>query len=148
VAPCAALVALLLLLLLLLLVLVLLLLVLLLLLLLLLQEFVSHCAPDDPTDLQPSKLTCSQLRDHLRALNLDTCGTKPQLVARLSAAKTWMAGAGTAAAAGGGDGASMSAAAAAAVADSDTEVLVIGSDSGDEVDKAEEALAAALSGES
>jgi hypothetical protein len=110
---------------------------------------VSHCAPDDPTDLQPSKLTCSQLRDHLRALNLDTRGTKPQLVARLSAAQTWMAGAGTAAAAGGGgDAPTTAAAAAAAGADSDTEVLVLGSDSGDEVDRAEQALAAALSGES
>jgi hypothetical protein len=102
-----------------------------------LQEFVSHCAPDDPTDLLPSKMTCQQLRTHLKALNLDTRGNKSQLVARLEAAKTWMVGS-----------VDTSPAAAAGGADSDTEVLVVedSSESGDELDKAEDALAERLSG--
>lgn len=109
-----------------------------------LQEFVSHCAPDDPTDLQPSKMTCQQLRTHLTALNLDTRGNKPQLVARLQAAKTWMAGLADT----GPAPAAAAAAAAGGGADSDTEMVVIGdsNESGDELDKAEDALAKRLSG--
>jgi hypothetical protein len=110
------------------------------------QEFVSHCAPDDPTDFQPTKMTCQQLRDHLRPLNLDTRGTKPQLIARLEAARGWISA--------GGDASPPAAAAAAAAAGggSDTEVLVIGDssggdDSGDDLDRAEDALAQRLSGE-
>eukprot|EP00775_Hariotina_reticulata_P002486 gene2486-2789_t len=50
-------------------------------------EFVSHCAPDDPADLVPQKMTCAQLRDHLKTLNLDTRGTKPQLIERVETAR-------------------------------------------------------------
>jgi len=91
-------------------------------------------------------MTCQQLRTHLKALNLDTRGNKPQLVARLEAAKGWMAaGADSAAAA-----AAAGTPAAAAAADSETEVLgssSSSSESGDELDMAEGALAERLSGE-
>eukprot|EP00879_Flechtneria_rotunda_P012752 GHRR01013316.1.p1 GENE.GHRR01013316.1~~GHRR01013316.1.p1 ORF type:complete len:382 (+),score=190.38 GHRR01013316.1:781-1926(+) len=53
------------------------------------KEFVSHCAPDDPFELQPTKMTCMQLRAHLKSLNLDTRGTKPQLTQRMEAAIIW-----------------------------------------------------------
>jgi hypothetical protein len=84
------------------------------------QEFVSHCAPDDPQDAPPTKLTCDGLRSRLRALNLDTRGTKASLVTRLEAALKWAAadgGSGSAAVgAEGSRGAAEEAAAAAAVA--------------------------------
>ena len=50
----------------------------------------SHCAPDDPSESAPSKLTCAQLRERLKALDLNTRGNKPQLVERLEAAQKWM----------------------------------------------------------
>jgi hypothetical protein len=101
-------------------------------------------------------MTCEQLRTHLKALNMDTRGNKPQLVSRLEAAKGWMARAAAAAAAGDAGGVSPAAAAGgsgggAGGADSDREVVVIGDssssdESGDELDKADDALAARLSG--
>ncbi|KAG2426522.1 hypothetical protein HXX76_011749 [Chlamydomonas incerta] len=53
------------------------------------RVFVSHCAPDDPADVEPAKLTVKLLKERLIALNLDTRGAKPQLVARLEAALRW-----------------------------------------------------------
>jgi hypothetical protein len=35
------------------------------------QQFVSHCAPDDPSELQPSKITCAQLWQQLLFLSMD-----------------------------------------------------------------------------
>jgi adenosyl cobinamide kinase/adenosyl cobinamide phosphate guanylyltransferase len=37
-----------------------------------LQQFVSHCAPDDPSELQPSKMTCTQLRQQLHSLSMES----------------------------------------------------------------------------
>lgn len=66
-------------------------------------------------------------------MNLDTRGNKPQLVARLEAAKGWMTQ-------------QQQEGPSAAAADEETE-LVGSDDSGDELDRAEGALAARLSGE-
>ncbi|GIL52279.1 hypothetical protein Vafri_8173 [Volvox africanus] len=55
------------------------------------RMFRSHCAPDDDEDVNqmPAKLTVKQLKSRLTSLNLDTRGTKPQLVERLEAALRW-----------------------------------------------------------
>jgi hypothetical protein len=99
-----------------------------------LQQFVSHCAPDDPSELHPSKMTCAQLRQQLLSLSMDARGNKPQLVARLEAAQAAMAPAAAAAAAAGVGG-----------------VLKVEVDGGssaseDELDRAEDGLAENLSG--
>ncbi|WIA08100.1 hypothetical protein OEZ85_007563 [Tetradesmus obliquus] len=96
------------------------------------KEFVSHCAPDDPAELAPSKMTCALLRQALLALSMDARGTKQQLVERLEAAQAAMAAAPAAAAAAGG--------VAVNVAGSSSR-----SSSEDEVDRAEERLAGNLS---
>jgi SAP domain len=114
---------------------------------------VSHCAPDEPEDAPPTKLTCPQLRAALRELNLDTRGTKPVLVARLEAARRWE----------GDNPAAQGSAAVPLVSEAApvksepfetpsrgnkrrTQRADSNSSSADELDTAEERLAAALSG--
>ncbi|WIA28170.1 hypothetical protein OEZ86_010738 [Tetradesmus obliquus] len=98
------------------------------------KEFVSHCAPDDPAELPPSKMTCALLRQALLALSMDARGTKQRLVERLEAAQAAMAAAPAAAAA------------AAAAAGGGVAVQGAGSSSSeDELDRAEERLAGNLS---
>ncbi|GAB4813748.1 hypothetical protein N2152v2_000794 [Parachlorella kessleri] len=64
------------------------------------KEFVSHCAPDDPADVAPSKLTLPLLRARLAVLGLPISGRKADLVARLEGALAASGTAGTAEAGG------------------------------------------------
>lgn len=50
------------------------------------QEFVSHCAAEDPLDVTPSKMTVTKLREALVGKGLSIKGRKAELVARLEEA--------------------------------------------------------------